>query len=430
MSGTDDKLQVTLIGGGMITADQVLPALYQLQRLGVIGDIRICALNAAPLRALAENEMLLRAFPGQTFTPYPDYRKVDPNEKFPDLFREVMSTAKPLHLAVVAVPDQLHYGIIQTALECNQHVLTVKPLVLNYAQAEEIEHLAYQKGLVVGVEYHKRFDDRTLIARRRYRAGEYGEFRVGQAHLVEPWYYRHSNFQNWCTVRNSDMFSYIACHYIDLVHFVTGLLPVEVSVYGIVDKYPNGADGFLWTDGRVIWDNGACLSVLNGMGYPDVGPGGNSQGLYLFTQGKEDGGILCHSDQYRGVKHCMANLKTGAKHYNEPNPDYLQFVDVGGGGLAPVGYGYRSIEYICRSIRRVNAESGSLEPKASLAKRQELLKQLDAEGIMATPANSKYNELVMEAGRLSILHGGRPVVIQYGKKAGVRFKKTSEYPEY
>jgi hypothetical protein len=42
-------------------------------------------------------------------------------------------------------------------------------------------------------------------------------------------------------------------------------------------------------------------------------------------------------------------------------------------------------------------------------------------GIMATPANSAYNALVTEAGRLSILNGGREVVIHYGKNARVAF---------
>jgi hypothetical protein len=38
---------------------------------------------------------------------------------------------------------------------------------------------------------------------------------------------------------------------------------------------------------------------------------------------------------------------------------------------------------------------------------------------MAAPANSAYNELVIEAGRLSILNGGREVVIHYGENARV-----------
>ena len=36
-----DKLNVTVIGGGMITGVQVLPSLYQLQRAGRIGTISV-----------------------------------------------------------------------------------------------------------------------------------------------------------------------------------------------------------------------------------------------------------------------------------------------------------------------------------------------------------------------------------------------------
>jgi hypothetical protein len=48
-----------------------------------------------------------------------------------------------------------------------------------------------------------------------------------------------------------------------------------------------------------------------------------------------------------------------------------------------------------------------------LAARQAALQAIDAKGILATPSNSRYNELVVEAGRLSILNGGREAVIDY-----------------
>ena len=131
----------------------------------------------------------------------------------------------PRNIVVVAVPDQLHFDVIMTALRHDQHVCAVKPLVLKHAEAMEIEREAHARGLVVGVEYHKRFDDRSLMARRKYRAGLFGEFKLGTACLMEKWYYRHSNFQNWMTTENSDAFTYIGCHYVDLVHFITGLLP-------------------------------------------------------------------------------------------------------------------------------------------------------------------------------------------------------------
>src|SRR5262249_56307167 len=123
-------------------------------------------------------------------------------------------------------------------------------------------------GLGGGMEYNKGFDDRSLMARGRYRAGLFGEFRLGTACLLEKWYYRHSNFQNWFTPENTDAFTYIGCHYVDLVHFITGLLPVAVSVYGIRDRFPNGKEGFLWADARVIWSNGGCLKGQNALGVP------------------------------------------------------------------------------------------------------------------------------------------------------------------
>ncbi|GAH79967.1 unnamed protein product, partial [marine sediment metagenome] len=166
--------------------------------------------------------------------PAPD--KVDAKENFPELFKEVLAEAPQGSIAVIAVPDQLHYGVLEVAIENDLHICVVKPLVLRYDRAEEIVKRAYERGLIVGVEYHKRFDYRNLMARKAYRAGRLGEFRLGQAQLLEPYYYRDSNFQNWCTCENSDMFTYVGCHYVDMVAFITGLRPVSVSVYGIVDK--------------------------------------------------------------------------------------------------------------------------------------------------------------------------------------------------
>ena len=400
--------QVCIVGGGMITRIQLLPTIYQLQREGAVGEIHVCALDAPPLRELQDDAMLKRAFPGRTFTPHPDPAKVPDDEKFPDIYREMFAAAPAGSIAVIAVPDQVHYAVLKAAIEHDLHVCIVKPLVLKHAQAEEIAKLAYERGVVVGVEYHKRFDYRNLMARKAYRAGRLGEFRLAQAQMIEPYYYRDSNFQNWCTCENSDMFTYVGCHYVDLIAFITGLRPKRVSVYGIVDKYPNGREGFLWTDGRVIWENGGSLSVVDAIGYPDGAAGGNAQGLTMWNQGDHDATLLVHSDQYRGVKcsYNAAGSDPGDTVYAEPNPDYFQMIDQGGEGLVPVGYGHRSAEYIINACRRAAA-------LPDLKDRQALIRQYDEEGIMATPANSSYNELVIEAARLSIANDGREVEIDY-----------------
>ncbi len=418
-----DKVPVCIVGGGMITQVQILPSLYQLQRLGIVGDIHICALNSSPLRTLAEDPLLRKAFPHQSFIAHPPLN-TDPAITSPELFKKTIATLPPHSIVVVAVPDQLHYGVLQIALQHDQHILCVKPLVLKHEQAEEIGRIAHEKGLLVGVEYHKRFDDINLIERRLWREGKFGEFKLGHADLHEPWYYRHSNFQNWCTAENSDTFSYIACHYIDLVHFLTGLKPASVSVYGIKDKYPNGREGYLWTDGRVIWENGAVLNVQNSLSYPNEGPGGNYQGMRLFGSNGTLGTMVNHNDQFRGVEHAytVKGDSPGDTQFAQPNPTYFQFLDLGGEGLTPAGYGYRSIAYIVQKINECRAQS-------SLKARREFIEHVDAEGIMATPRNSGFNELVMEAGRLSILNGGREVEITYAPAAGVRFKVYQDSPD-
>ena len=77
-------------------------------------------------------------------------------------------------------------------------------------------------------------------------------------------------------------------------------------------------------------------------------------------------------------------------------------------------------EYL-NNPKGIDATEG-LDEKQSLAQRQKLIRQFDEEDIMATPKNSAYNELVMEAGRLSILNGGKEVEITYGENAGVKLR--------
>ena len=126
--------RVAVIGGGMITHDQLLPSLYQMQRDGVVGEISVCALNGRPLRALADSETLRRAFPGQSFRAFPALES-DPDTPHPDLYPRSACAHAAAQIAVVAVPDNLHFETILAALEANQHVLTVKPLVLKAAEA-------------------------------------------------------------------------------------------------------------------------------------------------------------------------------------------------------------------------------------------------------------------------------------------------------
>lgn len=384
------KTHVTVIGGGMIVHDQILPSLYQLRRNGVVGNVTVCARNESTLNALAANQAIAEAFPGESFNP-----TTAP-------YADVLANAAARHVCIIALPDALHFDAVMKAIEAEQHVICVKPLVQTVQQAKLIEKAASARNLFVGIEYHKRFDDRSLMARRRYQQGLFGEFKLGTARLFEKWYYRHSNFQNWFGLDEADAFTYIGCHYVDLVHFITGLLPVSVSVAGIAEQFPNGKEAWMWTDARVKWSNGALLNVQNALGYPDEGPGSNTQGLTLWCSDGQQGAFLHHSDSQRGLEYCYTRRPQaeGSTIYCEPSPDYMQYLP-GPKGLHVAGYGYRSLAALIEAAQQVEFSDGALA-------------SIESSGILATPANSFYNELVTEAARLSLANEGREVLIQYG----------------
>jgi predicted dehydrogenase len=408
-----ESLDVVIIGGGMITHDLILPAIYHLQRLGRVGQLTVCALNSAPLQALKNSAELRQAFPGQDFEALPAVSE-KPEQKFPRLYREALARLKPRQAVIVAVPDQHHHEVIQEALRHDQHVLCVKPLVLTYDHAREVERLARDRGLFVGVEYHKRLDRRSLMARRQYALGQFGEFVLGEAKLIEPYYYRHSNFQNWFTCDQTDPFVYVGCHYVDLVYFITGLKPVALSVSGVRGRFPNGNEGFLWSNGRVRYENGALLSVTDGLGYPDDAAGSNDQGLVLYCEGANASGMIEHRDNDRGVRHCyLEGIGCGGSKYNYVSPDFYRLVPWEGPGAKPVGYGYDSIAAHLEAMTRIERLAAGLADGPGLERRRELIAEIDRQGLLATPANSFVNELVVEAARLSILNDGAWVDIRY-----------------
>jgi len=413
-------IDVTIIGGGMITNDLILPSIYHLQRAGVVGDIKVCALNSGPLQVLKENTEIREAFPGQDFTAYPDSTE-SPDKVFPELYKDVIRDMPPRQAVIVAVPDQFHYEMVMDALNGDQHVLCVKPLVLKYEHTVEIEKLALEKGLFVGVEYHKRFDRRSLLAKRYYKEGRYGEFTIGEAKMIEPYFYRFSNFQNWFTCENTDPFVYVGCHYVDLVNYITGLKPVEVSVQGIKGPFPNGKEGYMWANGRVRFENGALLSVTDGLGYPDDGAGPNEQCLTMFCEKNGKAGLIKHNDQFRGVSHSYVE-EADAKLFNYVNPDFYRLIPWQGEGLKPVGYGFDSVAATIEMIHQIENETEGLDKTATVRHSREIIKKVDEKGIIATPANSYINELVVEAARLSILNDGMPVEIKYGDTHHVKIR--------
>ena len=414
------KIDVTIIGAGMIVHDLILPAVYHLQRMGYIQSISVCGTRSSSIKSLMNNTEIENAFPGQHFTPYPSPDAGVKGDK--ELYKKVLASLPPYQAVIIALPDQIHYPVVMDALDADQHILCVKPLVLTYREGEAIAKKSHEKGLFIGIEYHKRFDRRALMARRFYRNGDLGEFVIGEAKMIEPYYYRFSNFQNWFTADQTDPFVYVGCHYVDQVYFITGLKPIEVSVSGIKGKFPNGKKGYMWANGRVRFENEALLSVTDGLGYPDEGAAPNEQGLSMFFEGDKKGMALKHNDQFRGVEYAYAKGRGPAgKIFHYVNPDFFQLIPWNGEGLEPIGYGVDSVSATIKTVCGIEAEVENNPEKAHEIRLQRK-EAVNRKGLIATPENSYINELVHEAARASILNDGDMVYIEYEPEPRIRMK--------
>jgi hypothetical protein len=70
-------------------------------------------------------------------------------------------------------------------------------------------------------------------------------------------------------------------------------------------------------------------------------------------------------------------------------------------------------------MQRIESDTAGLPEKRALTQRQKMIAEIDKQGLLATPANSYINELVVEAARLSIVRDGAWVDIRYEPKPHV-----------
>ena len=127
--------QIGVVGSGMIVEDQNGPAIAQLVRGGVLGQVHIAAQGSASLRRLLALPWWRERFPdlpegwARTYPPL----DTDESVRGPDFYREMYRALPPGSIVMIAVPDSSHETLILEALEAGFHVVTVKSLCTSYA---------------------------------------------------------------------------------------------------------------------------------------------------------------------------------------------------------------------------------------------------------------------------------------------------------
>ena len=332
-------IRAALLGYGMFGADVVVGSLWDLHRNGIapyldrIGlddfsrayqDVRF-ELVAVGTRSEASARRAEREMAAATGGTVRGYWGETPWE---DILRDYPD----LDVVLVSTPDHLHTAPVLAALRRGVHVIVEKPMCLDVHEADEIIREAESRNLIVGADMHKRYDPDHLRIFEDL-APQLGQPLYARGVLEEPLEVSTEIFK-W--VEDSDPFTYVGIHWLDLfLHFLR-LTPVSVYAVGQKGRLRSefGKDTFDAVQVLVTHQGGTAITYENNWLTPADFEGPVNQDSQLVGYyGKVES-----DSQYRGLRYWIEN-----KGSRTSNLHFFRKVRRPDGSLGSLGYGKDSL---------------------------------------------------------------------------------------
>ncbi len=375
------------------SAGVVALTLFDLRRRGKLDRLAMVGTNGAKFPGIRKHLQAVIA---------DRYRELDIGfESFPadDVTRDVKAYRRALDtlsagdVAVVFTPDDTHFDIAMDAVHRGCHVLIAKPLVKTIGEHLKLTRAAAEKGTLVAMEVHKRWDPIYTDARDRIAA--LGDFSFFHSYMSQP-KSQLDTFRSWAG-KSSDISYYLNAHHIDFHLWSVGRFARPATVYG------SAATGVARDQGIETEDT-ITLTVE----WENVASGNRGTAVYTssWIAPKSD----VHSQQrffYMGHRgevqvdqaHRGFTLATDAAGYSAANPLFMKYApDVDGRFAGQTGYGYRSIEAFIDAALAIRSGQATADSFA---------------GKLATAAETVAVTAILEAGRRSLDDGGRVYGIEY-----------------
>ncbi len=236
------------------------------------------------------------------FTPYTDFREMLDKEE--------------LNAVTVVTPDHLHKDIVLAAAEARVNVLCEKPLDVTATGCVEMTEACQKAGVLLQVDFHKRYDEYHERMRQKIAAGDLGDIEYGYAHMEDRIEVPRDWFPGWA--KNSSPAWFLGIHFYDLVRFLIEADGQTVWATGRQDKLAElGVGGWDSVSAKVLFDNGATVAFDTSWILPDGFPAIVNQGIRLVgTEGmlecdSQDRGTMtvCAGDEPRNQTHNMSFLR-------------------------------------------------------------------------------------------------------------------------
>jgi predicted dehydrogenase/threonine dehydrogenase-like Zn-dependent dehydrogenase len=211
----ESSLGIGVLGAGSFAMGTLLPAIKQLDRVGLVG---ICAASGSHARHAAEKF-------GFQYCTTDDQRILDD----PDI-----------NTVVIATRHHLHATLVLAALSGGKHIFCEKPLCLNEIDLAEIV-LAYassSRDRLVMVGFNRRFAPMAIKMRaflKQVREPMALHYRINAGFIA------HDHWVNDPEQGGGRLLGEV-CHFIDFLTFMAGALPIEVQTCSVTTLEQYGDD--------------------------------------------------------------------------------------------------------------------------------------------------------------------------------------------
>jgi predicted dehydrogenase len=411
----EGKIKVALVGAGMFGGDVHARAYADLQKSGIAGLLARVGLDKwardlAPIEfelvAIATRSEASAARACDNYESWTARRPKAYHGETP--WRDVIADFPDLDVMSVATPDNLHTQVTLDSIQHGIHVLMEKPMCLAIDEADDIIAKAREKGVVVAVDMHKRYDPDHLRIQHDI-AKQIGDPLYGLAMLEEPLEVSTSTFK-WA--EESDPFSYVGPHWVDLIYNYYRSKPAALSAVGQKKRLVrDNIDAYDAVQVRVDFENGMSIYFHNNWITPDDFEGPvNQEHEIIGTDGKVES-----DQQYRGFRFWTngGGSRTSNNHFtrNVKRPD---------GSNAYIGYGTDSIHGSLVAMCRVKFMGESLD---------------DVAGIYPTAEDGRITVAIVHAARIvrdlnfEYLSSGKgaPVTARFGEDGITIIDPTRAY---
>ncbi len=322
--------RIGIVGGGKFGLMH-LRTFTQLQRDGRVESVALADINEDVL------EQRRREFGVAVYTDY----------------REMLRSEEPDGVTVVT-PDHLHRRIALDCIAAGKHVLVEKPLDTSAEGCERIASAAQKAGVLVQVDFHKRFDPFHIELRQAIAKGEIGTPQYGYAWMEDRIIVPRDWFPHWAPQSSPAWF--LGSHMVDLFRWcIGGRNGRRVWATGQKQKLAGlGIDTYDAVQAKVEFEDGISLHLDVAWILPEVFEASVNQGIRIVGSD----GLLEVDSQDRGGR--IVTTKDGQRTINP-----LFFLEQPGldGAVRYRGYGVDSIAEFVSNIEFLKS-GGSLDDLA------------------------------------------------------------------